>query len=502
MDEPSKPCTCSSSLIPEHDAQAALTRDPFDNLPPELRIEILLHQGTLEQTITLSHASPALFRQRCASQASIIPRYVCRDLADGLVQDAMAVVLFPKATRRTDDRQHRAEVVDVHLSAWAARELPDPFSLMIMSHVLALEFLVRRLRLYIEDYLSKATSYHLPRAYRQLPTWAHRDFVTSPSQRKLVIAKTINRLSIDSLHENERRSIFKAFLRYELLCKVYSFVRRPDQELGVGAHHWPRIQVPPHYGSSSPPLYNDEAFDSLWHWDWSLLARYEDRTPLPDEIHLLACVRDYVLTMYGAIAAEDLGTTLPALISTIPEFEHAPTVEDWAEVPLKLCWRKDLVMLMASAGLDLLTYMLTSSLMDLRKLVDLLSEATVLCKPLSDIACPGVVHGPAHYTSWPALHFLRLYSQRAWPLFNDSRFYPAYHTLQRRVLIQELWITWDGSARNADGSRGIWRWSPVIIYGANSYRVLTTTAPFWKNKHLPGRLVKFPLRATVPSGLV
>lgn len=418
--------------------------DPFQKLAPELRIQILLSLGTFQAVIAASHASPALFQQCRESSGYLFRHYITRDLDQDLMQDALAVILFPAAAESTTyvDETRRVALVDAHLRNWGAKELPDPCvrDSIDMVRVIQLDTLCYRLWLYIEDYLSKASEFNLPRAYRRLPRWSHPSFSYGTKQQE-ELQREGAWFSFDMLSQAQRRRMLQAFLRYELLCKVYGPIGGeldPDH-IGINRHHDRETEEQTSGYEFSPD-------DPFRHWDWRLLYRYEQREPEESELQLLPCVREYVLALYGAMIADQVWVKLPdRFLYSI--YDNAPCGEmggfpdynrksPWKELYRfgGTGWSDLIVSLMASTGFDLLTSTLTSSNTSFREF--LCSFYTEVCNspPYIDATNVNVPNSaPSHMgrIGWYCNDFIRLHRQRAWALQLSNRIIPRLPTVRR-----------------------------------------------------------------------
>ncbi|KAK7393907.1 hypothetical protein QQX98_013306, partial [Neonectria punicea] len=251
--------------------------DPFNKLPAELRVRIITTSDSFKEAVQSSHASPALFRQRHESKISITHHYYKKGLDADLIRDCMAIILFPTVDRDTMCLEEQKAVVDEHLCKWGAKDLPDPFESTTFNFpgIVAIDSFCARLWLYIEDYLAKATNYSLPKAYICLPKW---------SELAQPFPEICHHLDLDSLTKDERRRILQAFLRYELLCKVYGPIGgklNPSDD----RRDYKRGEEDQHEGYQFHPN------DPFRYWDWRLLFKYEGREPQPAELQSLPCVR-------------------------------------------------------------------------------------------------------------------------------------------------------------------------------------------------------------------
>lgn len=405
--------------------------DPFQKLPSEVRLNLLLSASSLQQAVNFTHASPALFRQRDESKIQLVHQYIEEYLDHGLIQDALAVIMFPKAAHEVSERE-RVAMVEAHLHKWGAKDLSDPTQLVSFDVVrlLQLESICRRLKLYIDDYLSKATHPYLPRACRWLPRWSHQDFLHEPTQdrSKLASSSELRPFDLGSLTRSQRRRLFQAFLRYELLCKIYGpvgGVLKP-KEL---SHDHGRYEKNEHDG------YIFDQRDPFRYWDWRVLYRYEQREPEQSELQLLPCVREYILALYGALIADQVQVEVPIMEDNF-EFENAPFSNmggfpdydpdsPWEELHHLggTGWSDQIVSLMATAGFDLLTSTLTSSSASFRNFLCSFNNEVLRSPPFTDVTNVNLpISAPSRWRriGWHCNDFIRLYRQRAWALWDGD----------------------------------------------------------------------------------
>lgn len=405
--------------------------DRFSKLPPEICLRVLFSVDSFRKAVNLSHASPALFRQLGESQGSVLRRHVLNDLGGPLLQDALAIILFPSF----DTQKYDVRVVESHLRTWGAKQLPDPFeqSTYSAARIFELEALCHRLWLFIEDYLSKATSPCLPRAYRRLPKWSHSHFSQNFIQRQL--SPDDSHFDAGSLSRHKKDQILQAFLRYELLGKIYG--------PGGGSCLLDRFKSCQYRDSHgvkdvSDGYEFDEARPFLY-WDWSLLYKYNAREPQSSELHLLPCIREYVITLYMALIADQIRMTLPPR-RLCSEFENFPSNKDerfqdfnpdthWDALYrfVGTGWSDRLVSLMATAGFSLLTNLLASSGSDFRRFIEAFNKEDMVCPPHIDatnVNLPITAPSRKSRISWHCNNFIRLYRQCAWALFDEDDDYP------------------------------------------------------------------------------
>ncbi|KAI3576189.1 hypothetical protein IWW34DRAFT_880120 [Fusarium oxysporum f. sp. albedinis] len=143
--------------------------DCFSSLPPEINVMILLHLRTRSNIKPLLSASPKILQHYRESKEDIQRAHLQAEPPGGLLQDALVVAKFP---------------------------LKNP---------------------YIEDYITKATSTYPSRAYLCMPSpYSNVDQLQFRGQ-----PIGIDILRVDALRDVERKRLFRAFLRYELVSKIH-----------------------------------------------------------------------------------------------------------------------------------------------------------------------------------------------------------------------------------------------------------------------------------------
>lgn len=123
----------------------------------------------------------------------------------------------------------RARRTDENLRWWAAKKLPDPFFRRDTQTIKKLDNLLRWVWLLAQDYIFKATQDHLPTSYQLLPDWAHPSISQVAAQKELrryysnrgEDADLKKAFGFHMLPVSHRQHIIRAFLRYELLCKIH-----------------------------------------------------------------------------------------------------------------------------------------------------------------------------------------------------------------------------------------------------------------------------------------
>ncbi|KAI1035561.1 hypothetical protein LB504_005983, partial [Fusarium proliferatum] len=132
--------------------------DCFSSLPSEINVIILLCLRTRSNIRPLLSASPAMFQHYCKSKEYIQQAHLEAELPGSLLQDALVVANFPSKNRR------------LHIEKWSEGQLPNPFLNHDSATIDRLDRLYTQIAIYIEDYITKATSISPPRAYMCTPS--------------------------------------------------------------------------------------------------------------------------------------------------------------------------------------------------------------------------------------------------------------------------------------------------------------------------------------------
>ncbi|KAI8658953.1 hypothetical protein NCS55_01174100 [Fusarium keratoplasticum] len=133
--------------------------DPFNKLPSELRVQILISLRSRRSVLRLAQASPAMLHQYLMSKAYIARMLVALDFDDDTIQDAMGIILLPSP----DNRGHYSKILRRHYARWLENRLPNPLETRDGSLIDEVHRLQARQLLFIEDYLTKATAIFPPR---------------------------------------------------------------------------------------------------------------------------------------------------------------------------------------------------------------------------------------------------------------------------------------------------------------------------------------------------
>jgi hypothetical protein len=389
---------------------ALVTTDPFIRLPPELRIQVLISAGCKSTILRIIQASPVLLQQYLARKKSILRQVLAAEFDAEMIQDAMAILLFPNR-RACADKHQRKKLRRAHLRAWSKSRLPDPFKSNDDHLAGRLNKLHDQILLLVEDYVTKATASFPPQEYLCLPE------IQPPSTEGHLVFKDLKvtpRFSSANLTSSERKRFVKAFLRFDLLCKDTKFSYTPS----------------------------------------NLRLRKISNA----EFEAIGCVSSYVCSLYGAMLAQCNHADLPAAFAT-------PTylMRWYFPVPDALffdanLYARNLHLLSRDFGDDIGAGFSTLGLDRLIKFLryDMAKpdERKALDKKLKDVWMYGLYGVPSIAHPWEAYfhnlfaikqkykngHESSLYNQlslkpkeklryklgqeRAWVFFNDSRFYP------------------------------------------------------------------------------
>lgn len=408
--------------------------DPFATIPAEIRLEILFRLDNSEQVRWFSYASPTIFQQRRISAGVLSRHFRCKDLTNDLVQDAMAIILFPT---RSDPPNYRREIglnpdEIKHLEIWSKKQLPNPLETGDPDLMKILDSLITQITLYMEDYLSKATSACMSRAYSKLPDWAHSSWVQHSPE-----SEPMNSINFRDLTVKERSRLMKAFLRHEILCKMYH--PRP------GITFWRYIDWDWRY------LEELENLSVQQHSSFSrtLFSTYVMPREAPRNLELLQCVSEYIRTLYGALATQvPLGDWYIPPNSDHQNRSLGVSTRDidrdlyyndyWLHVREVEC---SFDAQLASCGFNLLTSLLRSEKSSAMAFFgDFVKEAynnrpvRIESSPLKRLGgriCPENLlitwrdtEDPNANQRWLQHRHVRTCRQRAWALFDNARLYP------------------------------------------------------------------------------
>ncbi|KAL2678703.1 hypothetical protein Neosp_009454 [[Neocosmospora] mangrovei] len=375
---------------------------------------------------------------------AVLINLVGGDIYGDLLHDALAIIRMPPIdSPLTESILH-------HVSLWLTKGFLDPFEQNDGETLDMLYRLFSRLSVFIEDYMTKATAPFPPRAYLCLPRMKSIDGELY-FRDKAIDARHIE---LDDLTCSERNRFLRAFVRYELLCKVYT------------PRLWKIIETS-EYGDQVK-----QSHSNLHIWDYEMLH----------------CVREYSRSVYVAIFANFTPSWLPsdqtssnAEFSSEKEFLYPDNF--WTNPNEYFC-NLDLprsgyhtASFLHLRGFDILTHALVyseskhESRRDLRKWFltmaaerarttefEGLSQHHSLAQDQGPTSTSGVDlgfrgqlfqkistalmrEGEVSYPQVMGLNpyfQLRIFRQRAWPFFEDARFYPGTDSLCHFPSLDEL----------------------------------------------------------------
>ncbi|KAI1120676.1 hypothetical protein F5Y10DRAFT_289449 [Nemania abortiva] len=241
--------------------------DPFDVLPAELRLEILLFTRSKHSIKQLIQASPTMLYLYMENKQYVDRKMLVTeaDLDDDMVQDAVAIILFPPRISAGHSVTHYN-----HWASWYNRGFPNPLRKKTPMNekdkglVKEIDKLYHKMLVFVEDYLTKATAACPSREYLCLPH--------PGGQLTFKDRPVCTRLDVTQCNDTERRRFLRAFLRYELVCKFC-------------------------HSSGIEP----------WRWHRCPLTKSLGRS----EKEAIACVETYFGSLYKAILAQCGSSDLP-----------------------------------------------------------------------------------------------------------------------------------------------------------------------------------------------
>jgi hypothetical protein len=392
---------------------AVAVTDPFSKLPSELRRQVLLLTDSKSSILRMIQASPIMLQEYLAHKKHIIRQVIAAEFDEQMIQDAMAIILLPiPRTKHWDELSKRqSQPLCEHILAWWKSQLPDPIKEGNDDLLSQLNKLHNQLLVLVEDYITKATASFPPREYlclthvQQPLTEGHLMF------RGVKVAPRFNSADLTSL---ERKRFVKAFLLYELFCKI----------------------------SNAPH---------------AIRLIQEDRELSYAEYEAVGCVHNYVRSLYGAMFAQcndgwlpstSTGASLgPGLLFPDTYYfdanSYLPNLDFLDEIP-----QYDVGASFSMTGLDYLTICLGYDLgnPDEREAVmaqieyiwyfespfrsytwDMSFELLFTTKPTCKNGCESSMYKQLFLNHDEKLQY-NIFQQRAWVFFDDSRFYPQEST--------------------------------------------------------------------------
>jgi hypothetical protein len=416
--------------------------DPFSDLTDKLRLLILTSLGDTESAVTAARASPALLRAWTQNEDTLLAPLVSSLFPGDLLQDALAVLCFPR-----DEQAHlRKAVVDAHLRSWGHKQL----RLDEKKHSHQLCVLHTRLWWLIKDYLAKATSLYLPRAYRYFPPGCHESFKGSLVSSGDRFLTPLQPFAEGSLSETSRRRILRAFLKYEILCKVYGPVVNTNRRENLSPESF-------HDQHRAEDSNQDSSPEELFvKWDWNLLDKYQSDRPDSASTDALSCVREYIITLYEGMISDYIRVTpaprrlraweclrlpsrlglggIPSPWVVLPRLREAHVIvsraDDYWSPDMDGKWSSPdaMISLLASTGLNVLFHTLRCGQNELRRFYKHLAIEITECPPERNGTYPhsSRIGPPPEDADWHPYYIIRYYRQRAWALLDlEERSGPA-----------------------------------------------------------------------------
>lgn len=385
---------------------AVAVTDPFAKLPSELRRQVLLLTDCKSSILRIIQASPIMLQEYLAQKKHIIRQVMAAEFDDQMIQDAMAIILLPipRSTHWNKLSKRQSRPICEHILAWSESQLPDPIKEGNDDLLGQLNKLHSQLLVLVEDYITKATASFPPREYLCLPhvqqplTEGHLMF------RGVKVTPRFNSANLTSL---ERKRVIKAFLLYELFCKVSNA---------------------PHASS--------------------LVRQYREVSYV--EYEALGCVHNYIRSLYGAMFAQCNDGWLPSTSTGAPlgpgllfpdtfyfdANSYSTNIDMFGNIP-----RYDMGASFSSTGLDYLTIFLGYDLANPDEREALKAQIEYVWgfeRPFRsrkwDISFALLLTTKPTYESSSMYKQLslnrdntlrhKIFQQRAWVFFDNSRFYP------------------------------------------------------------------------------
>ncbi|OBR03099.1 hypothetical protein CH63R_14325 [Colletotrichum higginsianum IMI 349063] len=380
--------------------------DPFNRLPAEIRTEILVSTWCPCTNLHLIQASPVMLQQYTVSKEYIARKLLAADFDNGMMQDAIAIILFPLESAADFKTLARH-----HCRSWATQQFTNPLYQPLESRdqdlINRISKLHQGLMFYIEDFLTKATAVFPPREYVCLPS-------QTESQLRFKGQAVSSRFNAANLTGLERKRLLRAFLRYQLNSLMDEDIQDLFQE-ALYQHSGRKFQL------------------------WDLQA--------------ILCVSTYLETLYGAIFAQCSDSWLPEIIlgstSSHPPgllYPDSLYIEPGAYASDMGCERSCIAHALSDYGFDLVTILLRSAgagqpdrdrlkkwIMNFRsRRGSRWRDSHYLLRGHDSLGAvkEDSQNGPGMYQmlhsriipNYPTI--TDTYLQRAWVFFDDARFYP------------------------------------------------------------------------------
>ncbi|KAF4971611.1 hypothetical protein FSARC_1610 [Fusarium sarcochroum] len=181
--------------------------DPFNGLSPEIRIMILGQIASHANASRLIRASPIMHSQYTSSKSSPLHVFLTNMAGTGndyhdILQDALGIIYL-------NDSWNDKQLIPYCARQWTMKNFPSPFLRADTNTIATLRRLSARICQHVEDYINKATSPFPPAAYLGIP------------QTSCIGGIVAKRLTVDDLTWTELYRFFRAFIKYEILCKIH-----------------------------------------------------------------------------------------------------------------------------------------------------------------------------------------------------------------------------------------------------------------------------------------
>ncbi|CAJ0552309.1 Ff.00g062880.m01.CDS01 [Fusarium sp. VM40] len=192
--------------------------DIFSRLPSLVLNNVLGQIQDDRDLLNLISASPESLRIYNLYRYSIMRQRLVNildlDIDGTMLQDAQLIMCFPSI----DGPEVSFGAISECLDSWDAQSFPNPVTQQSnQESVTGLYHFFKRLVVFIEDYLSKSLDPFTARACMTLPTIGR----IVPTAQFKGQETDIQPVVFGSMEKSIKRHLLKAFLRFELRCKVY-----------------------------------------------------------------------------------------------------------------------------------------------------------------------------------------------------------------------------------------------------------------------------------------
>ncbi|KAH7305834.1 hypothetical protein B0I35DRAFT_413644 [Stachybotrys elegans] len=343
--------------------------DCFDNIPAELRVQILEACSSIKDMNAFLQASPAMDALVQSEKERLLVVRLKKLLPAELMQDALCISRFPPTSGLSRDEW--LDQTEAHLQTWADGGFSNPTDANTkdVQECINVIHLIETINRFVDDYLSKANSTNLASAYRYIPDWAHPDFSMGFGQED-----TAASLSSSCGSDTERYRCLKAFLRWEIYCRACGTVSG-------------------NFIVTDRPVRWFEDRRITWGSLWESLP--EDKAPSIIEKHAILSAGFYIETIYDALLTQ---------MVSVP-----PNGADWETQWVSSGVFEETTFLLALTGFYTLTRVLGSGLERLSTIYTALQPVAKSAPPILSL-CENTIL-THHQNSMPHLCILR---SRAW----------------------------------------------------------------------------------------